>query len=173
MWIMFGPVLQDEEFDAAVQRAESIDLYGIETVKDYPFSTITRAEATSWYVSFGQQTWLLPVRSSCAFKDIENVDDELKHSILLACQYWFFWWSAGTFEPDAYMTKWMSLVALMRGVQPWKEFEQVEEYWIPYMQEAHVLGITKREPWPYVNYLITRYELLLQIWRARQIKRPQ
>lgn len=170
--IMFWPVLQDSEFDEALVWAESVNLYNIDTVKDYPFSTITRAEATTRYVMFGQQTGLMPARSSCSFKDIEDVDENLQQSIILACQYGFFGWSEGIFEPDAYMTKWMSLVALMRGVQPWKEFDQVKEYWMPYMEEAYALWITKREPGPYVNYLITRYELLLQLWRAWELKRP-
>lgn len=172
LWIMFGPVLDDQEFDDALARAESVDLYGVETIRDYPFSTITRAEATTWYVTFGQQTGLMPVRSSCNFTDIDAIDSELQEAIGLSCQYGFFGWSKGTFEPNAYMTKGMSLVALMRGVQPGREFPQVEEYRMPYMEEAHRLGITKREPWPYVNYLITRYEMLLQMWRAWQIKRP-
>lgn len=87
---MFGPVLQDEEFDAALAWAESIDLYNVETVKNYPFSTITRAEATTWYVAFGQQTGLVPTRSRCSFLDIDKQPEELQQSILLSCQYGFF-----------------------------------------------------------------------------------
>gem|GEM_PF-6746137 len=38
------------------------------------------------------------------------------------------------------------------------------------MNKAHAMKITKRESDPYMMYLITRYELLLQLYRAYEWK---
>ena len=167
---MFWPVLQDAEFDEALLWAESVQIPWIELTRQYPFSTITRAQAVSQYITLAQQIELLPVRSECEFFDIKDQPEQVQKDILLACQYGFFSWSRNSFEPNSYLTKGTSLVALMRGILPWKEFEEVEAYRLPYIEVWNEMGITKREPWPYVNYLITRYELLLQLYRAYQKK---
>lgn len=170
LWIMYGPVLQDEEYNQALLWAESIQMPGVDLAKNYPFSTITRAQAVGQYIKLAQSIELLPVRSSCEFYDIGNQSKEIQHDIILACQYGFFWWSNWSFEPNSYLTKGTSLVALMRGILPGKEFAEEKEYWLPYIEVWNEMGITKRKPGPYVNYLITRYELLLQLYRAYQKK---
>ena len=170
MRVMFWPVLQDAEYDEALLWAESVQMPWVDLSRQYPFSTITRAEAVSQYITLAQQIELLPVRSECEFFDIKDQSEQIQKDILLACQYGFFSWSRNSFEPNSYLTKGTSLVALMRGILPWKEFEEVEAYRLPYIEVWNQMGITKREPGPYVNYLITRYELLLQLYRAYQKK---
>lgn len=171
LWIMYGPVLQDEEYDMALAWAESVQMPWIELAKNYPFSTITRAEAVSQYITLAQHIELLPVRSSCEFYDIDKETEATQKDIILACQYGFFSWSNKSFEPSSYLTKGTSLVALMRWILPAREFREEKEYWIPYIEAWNEMWITKREPWPYVNYLITRYELLLQLYRAYERKK--
>ena len=86
------------------------------------------------------------------------------------CSHGYFQGSNGGFFPDAYLTKAGSLVALMRGLYPEVEFDaEADPYWTPYVTLAHELDITYRESGPYLMYLITRYELLLQLYRAYQI----
>lgn len=170
MRVMHGPVLQDDEYEEALVWAESLSMEWVDLAREYPFSTLTRGDAVGQYIELAQQIELLPVRSECEFSDISDQTEQIQKNILLACQYGFFWWSNGTFEPNAYLTKWTSLVALMRGILPWKEFREEKEYWLPYVEAWNEMWITTREPWPYVNYLITRYELLLQLYRANKLK---
>ncbi len=170
MRVGYWPILRDAEYVAALERAEQYWFPGVETAMSYPFTGITRAEAVWLYVRLGQVLEMLPVRSSCEFFDIGTVSLKEQENIILSCQYWFFSWSNWSFEPLSYMTKWTSMVALMRWLFPAREFPEVEEFWLPYIEFWNEIGIITREPWPYVNYLISRYELLLQLYRAYQLK---
>lgn len=171
---MFGPVLNDPEFDAALARAEQVWIENVQNIQDYPFSLIQRKKAVHWYATLGRAVWLIPQRTSCSFEDTDEVTEEEAIQILRACQYGFFSWSTNnaqqirSFEPDSYMTKGTSLVALMKWLFPDAQFPETEPYWTPYIQRANEMGVATREPGPYVNYLITQYELLLQLYRASE-----
>ena len=65
--------------------------------------------------------------------------------IQLACAYEFFKGTDNQFYGDQYVTKANSLVALMRGLYPGREFPLEQPYWTPYVNYAYELGITKRE----------------------------
>lgn len=164
--VSYGPLLEDSEFDEALVRAESVQLPNIEEIRDYPFSTITRREAAVRYVKFAQDVGIVPVLNTCVFEDLNEVRSEEERMILLSCQYWFFQGVQGKFYPDRFLTKSASLVGLIRGMFPGKQFVDVIPYRDPYVSLANELGITSRESGPYLEYLITKYELLLQLRRA-------
>ncbi|USN54305.1 MAG: hypothetical protein H6765_07175 [Candidatus Peribacteria bacterium] len=56
----------------------------------------------------------------------------------------------------------------MRGFYPGLEFEETDPYREPYVNFAHEVGITKQQSGPYLSYLITRYELVLELYRVAQ-----
>ena len=171
LWLIsFGPLLQDEEFDKALDRAESIGI-STELIQEKPFSFITRAESAKRYVAFAQSSdMLLYTDDICRFNDIDHLQGEEFDMIMLSCMYRFFRWSQWWYFPDSYLTKAGSLVALMKWFFPTKEVEITEPYREPFVNEAKSMGITKRESDPYMMYLITKYELLLQLYRAYEWK---
>ena len=100
-----------------------------------------------------------------------SFSEQEKNTIVLACLYDFFKWTDGNFYPDAYVTKANSLVALVRGLSPAREFPIEQPYRTPYVNVAYAEWITKRESWPYLMYLITKYELMLQLHRVHERKK--
>lgn len=165
--IAFGPLLQDEEFEEALMRAEQVGIKDIQTIRDQPFWFIQRKEAVQRYVSLAQSSnMILYDTDICVFDDLDLVSPEQYDMIMLACGYRFFWWAKWWFHPDEYVTKAMSLVALMKWFYPAREFPDAEPYRDPFVNQAHSLWITAHRSTPYMMYLITKYELLLQLYRA-------
>ena len=170
-WVMFGKVLDDPEFDAALLRAEQTGITEIDLIREYPFSPVTRTEAAIWYVLLAQDIWLVPPDDeACEFQDIEQMTIQQQEMIHLSCLYKFFRGTNDHFYGNQYVTKATSLVALMRGLSPGRTFPEVDPYRTPYVNLAHAQGITKRPNGPYLMYLVSKYELLLQLRRVKQLK---
>lgn len=172
--ISFAPLLQDEEFDKALLRAEQIWIKDIDTIRDAPFRFLKRKEAVHRYVAMAQSAdMILYDDEVCKFNDIspsDGVNKDDHDMIMLACGYRFFWWAKWWFHPDEYVTKAMSLVALMKWFYPKKVFEETEPYRDPFVNKAYDMKITSRKSNPYMMYLISKYELLLELYRAYQRK---
>lgn len=169
--ISYGPIFVDEEFEQALDWAEQQWFQDIQEARDAPFSFVTRAEAAQWYVSFAQSAdMILYSDEICEFNDIWHLTGDVLDYVMLSCGYRFFRWAQGAYAPDVYLTKAGSLVALMKGFYPTRDFGAVEPYREPFVQQAYDLWITKRESDPYMMYLMTRYELLLQLYRAYRVR---
>lgn len=181
----FGPLLQDPEFDKALERAEQIGIKDVEEIRKAPFRFLTRKEAVHRYVAMAQSAdMLLYSDDICTFNDIDELDKQDYDMVMLACGYRFFWWAQGEFYPDEYVTKAMSLVALMKWFYPQRDFaaektrpvtgefndEYNNPYREPFVHQAYDLGITKRVSDEYMMYLIPKYELLLELYRAYKVK---
>jgi len=170
-FFQYGVKINDPEFDAALQWAKTSGIQDIDEIRKYPFSTITRAEAAQRYVALAHSLEILPeTNDTCTFKDIHHLSTKQKSSIQLACAYNFFKWTDNLFWGDNYVTKANSLVALMRGLYPWKNFEEQNPYRTPYVNLAYQQWITKRPSWPYLSYLISKYEMILQLRRVVKLK---
>lgn len=168
-YIQFWPVLQDEEFDGALLRAESVGIENIEWIQEYPFAPVARKEAAHWYVRFAQDASLLPVLNTCVFEDISSYPSADQETFELSCRYGFFQWVQWSFFPEQRLTKWASITALVRWMMPGRRFDVVQPYREPYVNQAFTMWLTIRPSTPYLEYAITRYELLLQLYRAAQI----
>lgn len=165
--VLFAPLLQDDEFESAMERWERIGIADIQDVRESPFAFITRADAARRYVAYAQ-TNNMPIYSDdiCTFNDIEDLEEEQRQIVMLSCVYRFFWGSAWWYFPDSYLTKSGSLVALMKWLYPTRDRWETEPYREPFVTQAYDMGITKRQSDPYMMYLISKYELLLQLYRA-------
>ena len=173
-WFEYGVKLHDPEFDQALERAQSVGIENIDDIRKYPFSTITRTEAAQRYVALAHDIGLIPPSAQdCHFKDIHHLSEKQKSAIYLACAYEFFKWTNNAFHGDSYVTKANSLVALMRGLYPGKTFEQTQPYRTPYVNLAYQQGITKRPSGPYLFYLITKYETILQLRRIVKLRKQK
>lgn len=171
--VMFGPVLDDPEFAAALVRAEQVGMPDVELTREYPFSPITREDAVDRYIVTAQEMEMIVYGDNlCGFDDIDELEQRTKEQILLACRYRFFLGNEGSFVPEWYLTKASSLVALVRWMYPARAFVEIDPYRQPFVTTAYELGITKRPSSPYMMYLVTKYELLLQLYRAAHLKNP-
>lgn len=165
--IAFGPLLQDSEFDTALDRAQEIGIRDVEQIRESPFRFITRKDAAARYVAFAQSnSMILYSDDICTFNDIIDLTKDETDQVMLSCGYRFFWWSQGWYAPDSYLTKSWSLVALMKWFYPARDRWETEPYREPFVNQAYELNITKRESNEYMMYLIPQYELLLQLYRA-------
>lgn len=171
-WIQFGNLLDDPEFDTALERAKANQFSQIDETVHYPFTTMTRVEAADRYAHFGDVSGIQFQQevSACQFDDIENVSETDKQNILKVCQFGFLKGREGKFHPDQYISKAESLVGLVRVIAPWETFAEELNYWNPYVTRANEHGITERKASPYLMYLVTKYELLLQLYRAYQMR---
>ncbi len=171
MLVMYWPVLDDPEFDAALVWAEDVGIPDVEEIEKYPFSPITRLESVDRYILTAQEVGMIVYNDSlCEFDDIDHLRADEQNQIILACRYRFFLGNGWKFVPDGYLNKASSVVALIRGMYPAKAFEEVDPYREPFVNYAYQLGITKRPSGPYLMYLVTKYELLLELYRAAHIK---
>ncbi len=169
--ISFAPLLQDSEFDKALIRAEEIWIKDVQTIREAPFRFLTRKEAVHRYVAMAQSAdMILYSDDICQFNDIDDLEKQDYDMVMLACGYRFFWWAKWWFHPDEYVTKAMSLVALMKWFYPKREFEETDPYRDPFVNQAYEMWVTKRLSNPYMMYLIPKYELLLELYRAYQWK---
>lgn len=168
--VAFWPLLQDDEFDQAILRAESVWI-DAQNIQDSPFGFITRSDAAKRYVSLARHTGMtLYSDDICKFNDIDHLEWDDFDLVILSCGYRFFWWSKWWFVPDGYLTKSWSIVALMKWFYPTRDRWETEPYREPFVTQAYQIWITKRESNEYMMYLVTKYELLLQLWRASKVR---
>jgi len=165
--VAFGPLLQDSEFDQALERGQQIGILEIDDVRESPFHFITRQDAARRYVAYAQFTDM-PLYSDdiCEFNDIDGLREKEREIVMLSCRYRFFRWSKWWYYPESYLTKSGSIVALMKWLYPTRDRWETEPYRDPFVLQAYELGITLRRSDPYMMYLVSRYELLLQLYRA-------
>jgi hypothetical protein len=135
-------------------------------VEDYPFSVMTRVESVQWYLRVMDLLDKQPLRETCSFSDIELLSLEIQGTIIRSCTLNVFLGDGGAFNPDRYMTKATALVALMRSIRPEIEYSMESLYRTPYATDAYELSITQRPSNEYLEYPITRYELLLLLYRG-------
>lgn len=168
--VMYGDVLDDPEYEEALAWAIALDMPGIDQAQERPFFPVTREQAAQWYVKLAQYKERVPwYDEDCVFDDVWYVSWSMQEVIILSCHYDFFKWTEGKFYGNQYVTKANSLVALIRGLYPWMDFPLTDPYWEPYVNKAYDKRITKRKSNPYMMYLITHYELLLQLRRASKV----
>jgi hypothetical protein len=141
----------------------------MQQVEDYPFSVMTRGDAVQWYLRVMDILEKQPLRETCTFTDIQDVEESLQDDIIRSCTLNIFLGDGGAFNPDRYMTKATALVALMRSLRPELEYPMQELYRTPYANDAYTLGISQRPSNEYLEYPVTRYELLLLLYRGRKI----
>lgn len=166
--VQYGPVLDDPEFDLAKQWASSNWFELMQMVEDYPFSVMTRVQSVQWYLRVMDMIGKQPLRETCSFTDIDTLEQSVQDEIIRSCTLNVFLGDGWAFNPDKYMTKATALVALMRSLRPEIEYPMQSLYWTPYVNDAYELGITQRASNEYLEYPITRYELLLLLYRGYQ-----
>lgn len=167
--IQFWPILQDKEYDAALLRAEQQQLPDIIETKKYPFSMMNRAEGAERFAWFAQKQWSSYISDQCSFSDIAILVKSQQDAIIAGCRYGFFKWFKGWFVPHDPLSKAAAIVIITRIVVPERSFPDVKEFREPYMKESVQRGILKKPDHPYLMYPISRYELLLMLYRASQV----
>lgn len=90
--IQYGPLLQDPEFDHALTWAENKQFGDIADAKNYPFSSMTRAQSAPRFSRFAETLGLqfIKTEQACMFSDIYTLDIEVQKAIVDGCRYGFF-----------------------------------------------------------------------------------
>ncbi len=138
---------------------------------------IKRSEAATWFVETAkilQQSCFQGQQDipACQIKDIATLSQEQQSIIKQACACNYLKGNNGSFEPDSYLSKASAIVALLRGRLGESQFQMQtgQKYRDPYVSYAYQAGITKSSQIEYLQYLVTNYELVMMLWRAREIK---
>jgi hypothetical protein len=169
--------LRDPEFAQAVQRAQDMQFPGIDQAVSYPFLPITRAAAAVWYAhsaTIAEQscTDTSILHAQCNLRDITDLDSATINAIHIACNCNYLRWNNLSYEPNSYLNKAASIVALLRGRLGDEQFVVGTgmKYRDPYVTYAYDQGITKTPKIEFLQYLVTQYELILLLYRARELE---
>ena len=168
--VQYGPLLQDPEFDTALVRAKQSAFPDVLKTENYPFSSLTRAQSAPWFTRFAQEIDLAFTKTEeeCIFTDISSLDVSVQEAIIQGCRYGFFQGYSGGFVPQDPLSKAAAIVVVTRILMSEQTFPIVKDFRVPYMDEAVIIGILHKPKHPYLMYPISRYELLLLVWRAYQ-----
>ena len=165
-WIQYGPILQDAEYDQALLRAQANNHPYRENIRSYPFWWVQRDEWAVWFARYAQMQQLPHLVEQCWFTDIQHLPEAIQTAIIQWCHYGYFRWFQGWFVPQDPLSKAAAIVVITRILLPMDTFPDVEEFWLPYMEKAVQMNILHQPDHPYLMYPISRYELLLMIYRA-------
>jgi hypothetical protein len=175
--MQFITQLRDPEFHQALTRAKEQGYSQIDYARNYPFMPIKRAEAAIWFVETAkilQQSCLTQQQDipACQIKDIQDISTTGQTLIKQACACNYLKGNNGSFEPESYLNKASSIVALLRGRLGEEQFQiqTGQKYRDPYVSYAYDMNITKSPHIEYLQYLVTNYELVMMLWRARDVQ---
>jgi hypothetical protein len=167
--------INDAEFTSALSWAYENGLTKYNTENAFmPYSNITRDQAAKFFASY-TVTNLCDVEAStneaCNFSDINAGDYSLKEYVLLACELGLVRGTGGKFLPTNNLTRAEAFTILSRAMSANAGEEAPAEDTTPWyanhfkaMQSA---GITKETDVDAQVRAITRYELLLVLYRSR------
>ena len=167
--------LNDAEFTSALNWAYENGLTKFNSEEAFmPYNPITREQAAKFLSSY-TVTNLCEVTSSedamCDFSDINSGDYSLKEYVMLACELGLVKGSGGKFNPTANLTRAEAFTILSRAMSANEGEDAPAETGTPWyaghfkaMQDA---GITKETNVEAQTRSISRYELLLVLYRAK------
>ena len=167
--------LNDAEFTSALNWAYENGLTKYNTEDAFnPYANITREQATKFFASY-TVTNLCEVTSSeseaCNFSDINSGDYSLKEFIMLSCELGLVRGTGGKFMPTNQLTRAEAFTILSRAMSANEGVDAPAEDGTPWygahfkaMQDA---GVTKETNVEAQTRPITRYELLLALYRSK------
>jgi len=167
--------LNDAEFTSALSWAYENGLTKYNTEDAFmPYSNITREQATKFFASY-TVTNLCDVTTSdneaCTFSDINSGDYSLKEYIMLACELGLVKGTGGKFLPMNNLTRAEAFTILSRAMSSNAGEDAPSEDTTPWYENhfdaMRVAGITKETDVDAQTRAISRYELLLVLYRAR------
>jgi hypothetical protein len=167
--------LNDAEFTAALSWAYENGLTKYNTEDAFmPYANITREQAAKFMASY-TVTNLCDVEAeeneACSFSDINSGDYSLRDYVLLACELGLVRGTGGKFLPTNNLTRAEAFTILSRAMSANAGEDAPAEDGTPWyaghFQAMQTAGITKETDVSAQERSITRYELLLVLYRAR------
>ena len=165
--------LNDAEFTSALSWAYENGLTKYNTEAGFnPYANLTREQFAKFISSFAVTNLCLDVDAdaSCDFSDIP-ADASLEDYVVLSCQLGLVKGSAGKYMPTNNVTKAEVLAVIVRGMAAAAgedaPSEDVNPRWANYFTEAKDAGLTKETDVNALSKSVTRYEVLLMLYRAR------
>lgn len=166
-WIQYWPVLQDPEYDQAILRATQYQHPYREDIQNYPFQWVQRDEWAIWFAWYATLNNFPHRVENCLFTDIDDLSEAMQFAILQWCRYGYFRWFQWWFVPQDPLSKAAAIVVVTRMLFPTRSFPDVEEFRVPYMEQAVQVNVLRQPDHPYLMYPVSRYELLLMLYRAQ------
>ena len=167
--------LNDAEFTSALSWAYENGLTKFNTEDAFnPYSNITREQASKFFASY-TVTNLCDVEAmddaACDFSDINSGDYSLKEYVLLACELGLVKGTGGKFLPTNNLTRAEAFTILSRAMSANAgedaPSEDVAPWYANHFKAMQSAGITKETDVTAQERPITRYELLLVLYRSK------
>jgi hypothetical protein len=167
--------INDAEFTAALSWAYENGLTKYNTEDAFmPYANITREQAAKFMASY-TVTNLCDVEAeeneACSFSDINSGDYTLRDYVLLACELGLVRGTGGKFLPTNNLTRAEAFTILSRAMSANASedapAEDTTPWYLGHFQAMQTAGITKETDVSAQERSITRYELLLVLYRAR------
>lgn len=159
----------DPEFLEALRFAYEQWLTRYKTIENFrPYEVLTREQASKIVGQFAEKIMKYERDSSrnCSFVDTENADDTLLPHITASCQMWIF---KGTGEKKFHPLKWISkaeaITVIIRMFNKWLLDESWEPRYLNYFFQAKELWLTKESNVFTLERPLTRYEMVLLLYR--------
>ncbi|MDP2670536.1 MAG: S-layer homology domain-containing protein [bacterium] len=168
-----GETLNDPEFNSALSWAYENGLTKYNTVDSFmPFANLTREQFAKFAASFAVTNVCLEADTSaaCGFSDVP-ADPTLGDYVTLACQMGLVKGSNGKYMPTANVSKAEVLTVMSRALAAAAgedaPSEDVTPRWSFHYSAMYSAGITKEIDVNALDRPVTRYEVLLMLYRAK------
>lgn len=159
----------DSEFLQSLQFAFEKGITNFKTIEEFkPYEKVTREQSSKMIGQFAIQVFKKTVDEwkTCAFVDIKDADYSLAPHITQACKLWIMkWGSDGYFLPLLSLTKWQAIAVIIRlfnnGLMDEGGYPRYKNYY----EKAKELWLTKESNIEALERPLTRYELVLLLYR--------
>jgi hypothetical protein len=160
------------EFEQALAWMHANGLTRYDNLQSYrPNDGLIREEAAKIIGEAYRKFWYPTTtrNENCSFTDASLFDPTLVTNIQDVCKWGMFQWSNGRFLPKEPMTKWQALAVIIRMLEG-KKSEETGTFWRDiYHKKWLTIWITNDIVWGNFASAITREEIALFIWRAKEI----
>lgn len=163
-------VVEDKEYIEAVTRMydQQMTKY-VDPLAFRPDDLVTRQEAAKFFVGYATKIALKTIDTSryCSFDDLETTDPTLRNDVLQSCLLRIFKGNQGKFRPFEFLTKAQALTVLLRITEEEPLDESGTPRWLRAYEISKANGYTKLEDVMTLDVPLTRYELVLLLWRVK------
>lgn len=157
------------EFIEALRFSHEHWLTKYKTVEEFrPYEILTREQAAKIVWQFANKIMNKSEDNSrsCDFKDINQADSSLAKHIISSCKMWIFrWTSEWTYIPLWSITKAEALAVIVRMFKNNLLDESKNPRYLNYYLQAKKLWLTKESNIYSLNRPLTRYEMILLLYR--------
>lgn len=167
--VQLATAAYDAEYLAAFDWAKENGLTSMADADAFgPYRNATRGEYSKFIGTFGEDFLCLEKNPEavCDFSDAAQISPYLTDAVTKACELGLMRGSNGNFFPNTFVSKAQVLATLVRGMEDYMD-ETTSPWYANYHAYALENGITTVENVNSFDRPVSRYEMLLMLYRAR------